>query len=83
MCIRDSYDSAFVRRIIVHIKFINFRGGRIFSQKVALPIDADVEFRYFVAVICHSNGTKNSAKTLIIRRWETHMTPRFIKKNGM
>ncbi|KAK9303732.1 hypothetical protein QLX08_004618 [Tetragonisca angustula] len=56
-------------------------GGQIFSQKVALPIDADVEFRYFVAVICQSNGTKNSAKTLIIRRWETHMTPRFIKKN--
>ncbi|XP_076755709.1 glycerophosphocholine phosphodiesterase GPCPD1 isoform X2 [Xylocopa sonorina] len=56
-------------------------GGQIFSQKVALPIDADIEFRYFVAVICQSNGTKNSAKTLIIRRWETHMTPRLIKKN--
>lgn len=61
--------------------FGNDEGGQIFSQKVALPIDADVEFRYFVAVICQSNGTKNSAKTLIIRRWETHMTPRFIKKN--
>ncbi|XP_076232782.1 glycerophosphocholine phosphodiesterase GPCPD1 isoform X2 [Calliopsis andreniformis] len=56
-------------------------GGQIFSQKVALPIDIDIEFRYFVAVICQSNGTKNSAKTLIIRRWETHMKPRFIKKN--
>ncbi|CAL7946892.1 unnamed protein product [Xylocopa violacea] len=56
-------------------------GGQIFSQKVALPIDTDIEFRYFVAVICQSNGTKNSAKTLIIRRWETHMTPRLIKKN--
>ncbi|KAG7208839.1 hypothetical protein KM043_015026 [Ampulex compressa] len=56
-------------------------GGRIFSQKVALPIDADTEFRYFVAVICQSNGTKNSAKTLIIRKWETHMTPRLIKKS--
>ncbi|XP_012538512.1 glycerophosphocholine phosphodiesterase GPCPD1 isoform X2 [Monomorium pharaonis] len=55
--------------------------GRIFSQKVALPIDANIEFRYFIAVICQSNGTKNSAKTLIIRRWETHMTPRLIKKN--
>ncbi|XP_011162338.1 glycerophosphocholine phosphodiesterase GPCPD1 [Solenopsis invicta] len=55
--------------------------GRIFSQKVALPIDANIEFRYFVAVICQSNGTKNSAKTLIIRRWETHMTPRSIRKN--
>ncbi|XP_071557921.1 glycerophosphocholine phosphodiesterase GPCPD1 isoform X1 [Temnothorax nylanderi] len=55
--------------------------GRIFSQKVALPIDANIEFRYFIAVICESNGTKNSAKTLIIRRWETHMTPRVIKRN--
>ena len=55
--------------------------GRIFSQKIALPVDANIEFRYFVAVICQSNGTKNSAKTLIIRRWETHMTPRLIRKN--
>ncbi|XP_029676266.1 glycerophosphocholine phosphodiesterase GPCPD1-like [Formica exsecta] len=55
--------------------------GRIFSQKVALPVDTNIEFRYFVAVICQSNGTKNSAKTLIIRRWETHMTPRLIRKN--
>ncbi|XP_012226995.1 glycerophosphocholine phosphodiesterase GPCPD1 isoform X2 [Linepithema humile] len=55
--------------------------GRIFSQKVALPIDIDIEFRYFIAVICQSNGTKNSAKTLIIRKWETHMTPRMIRRN--
>ncbi|KAL6449256.1 hypothetical protein ACFW04_000713 [Cataglyphis niger] len=55
--------------------------GRIFSQTVALPVDANIEFRYFIAVICQSNGTKNSAKTLIIRRWETHMTPRLIRKN--
>ncbi|XP_076161628.1 glycerophosphocholine phosphodiesterase GPCPD1 isoform X1 [Ptiloglossa arizonensis] len=55
--------------------------GQIFSQKVALPIDTDVVFRYFVAVICQSNGTKNSAKTLIIRRWETHIVPRLVKKN--
>ncbi|XP_018392349.1 PREDICTED: glycerophosphocholine phosphodiesterase GPCPD1-like [Cyphomyrmex costatus] len=55
--------------------------GRIFSQKVSLPTDANIEFRYFIAVICQSNGTKNSAKTLIIRRWETHMTPRLIRKN--
>ncbi|XP_053988445.1 glycerophosphocholine phosphodiesterase GPCPD1-like isoform X2 [Hylaeus volcanicus] len=56
-------------------------GGQIFSQKVALPIDTDIVFRYFVAVICQSNGTKNSAKTLLIRRWETHMIPRVVKKN--
>ncbi|XP_076383974.1 glycerophosphocholine phosphodiesterase GPCPD1 isoform X3 [Megalopta genalis] len=55
--------------------------GQIFSQKVSLPIDTDIEFRYFVAVICQSNGTKNSAKTLIICRWETHMIPRLIRKN--
>ncbi|XP_011145572.1 glycerophosphocholine phosphodiesterase GPCPD1 isoform X2 [Harpegnathos saltator] len=55
--------------------------GRVFSQKVALPIDADIEFRYFIAVICQSNGAKNSAKTLIIRKWETHMAPRLIRKN--
>ncbi|OAD57913.1 Glycerophosphocholine phosphodiesterase GPCPD1 [Eufriesea mexicana] len=60
---------------------VDDENGQIFSQKVALPIDADIEFRYFVAVICQSNGTKNSAKTLIIRRWETHMTPRLIKNN--
>lgn len=59
----------------------NFRDGRIFSQKVALPVDVDIEFRYFIAVICQSNSTKNSAKTMIIRRWETHMTPRIISKN--
>ncbi|XP_032674256.1 glycerophosphocholine phosphodiesterase GPCPD1-like isoform X2 [Odontomachus brunneus] len=57
------------------------KDGRIFSQKVALPIDADIEFRYFIAVICQSNGAKNSAKTLIIRKWETHMVPRLIRKN--
>ncbi|XP_029178192.1 glycerophosphocholine phosphodiesterase GPCPD1-like isoform X1 [Nylanderia fulva] len=55
--------------------------GRIFSQKVSLPIDVNIEFRYFIAVVCQSNGTKNSAKTLIIRRWETHMIPRLIRKN--
>ncbi|KAL2719446.1 glycerophosphocholine phosphodiesterase GPCPD1 isoform X4 [Vespula squamosa] len=55
--------------------------GQTFSQKVALPIDADIEYRYFIAVICQSNGSKNSAKTLIIRKWETHMIPRQIKKN--
>lgn len=55
--------------------------GQIFSQKIQLPVDVDIEFRYFVAVICQLNGTKNSAKTLIVRRWETHMTPRLIKKN--
>lgn len=60
-----------------------FRDGRVFSQKIALPIDADIEFRYFIAVICQSNGAKNSAKTLIIRKWETHMTPRMIRKNSM
>lgn len=61
----------------------NFRDGRIFSQKVALPVDVDIEFRYFTAVICQSNSTKNSAKTMIIRRWETHMIPRIISKNSM
>lgn len=65
------------------LKLMNFRNGQIFSQKVALPIDTDVVFRYFVAVICQSNGTKNSAKTLIIRRWETHIVPRLVKKNSM
>lgn len=55
--------------------------GQIFSQKITLPVDADVDYRYFIAVICQSNGTKNSAKTLIIRKWETHTIPRQIKKN--
>ncbi|KAJ8680696.1 hypothetical protein QAD02_016483 [Eretmocerus hayati] len=57
--------------------------GRIFSQKVALPADADVQFRFFIAVVCHPNGTKNSARTLIIRKWETHMKPRQISKNSL
>lgn len=56
-------------------------GGQIFSQKIALPSDADVQFRFFIAVVCQPNGTKNSAKTFIIRKWETHMSPRQIKKN--
>ncbi|XP_076654229.1 glycerophosphocholine phosphodiesterase GPCPD1 isoform X2 [Halictus rubicundus] len=55
--------------------------GQIFSRKVSLPTDTDIEFRYFVAVICQSNGTKNSARTLIIRQWETHLIPRLIRKN--
>ncbi|XP_015189141.1 PREDICTED: glycerophosphocholine phosphodiesterase GPCPD1-like isoform X2 [Polistes dominula] len=55
--------------------------GQMFSQKITLPVDADIDYRYFIAVICQSNGTKNSAKTLIIRKWETHMIPRQIKKN--
>ncbi|XP_014215845.1 glycerophosphocholine phosphodiesterase GPCPD1-like isoform X2 [Copidosoma floridanum] len=54
--------------------------GRIYSQKVALPADADVEYRFFIAVVCESNCIKTLAKTLIIRQWETHMTPRLIKK---
>jgi len=45
-------------------------------------MDTDIEFRYFIAVVCQSNNTKNSANTLIIRRWETHMTPRLIRKNS-
>ncbi|KAF7385475.1 hypothetical protein HZH68_013905 [Vespula germanica] len=55
--------------------------GQIFSQKVALPVDRDIKYRYFIAVICQSNGTKNSSKILIIRKWETHMISRQIKKN--
>ncbi|KAF7384298.1 hypothetical protein HZH66_012548 [Vespula vulgaris] len=55
--------------------------GQIFSQKVALPVDTDIKYRYFIAVICQSNGTKNSSKILIIRKWETHMISRQIKKN--
>ncbi|XP_046466524.1 glycerophosphocholine phosphodiesterase GPCPD1 isoform X1 [Neodiprion pinetum] len=54
----------------------------VYSQTICLPTDVDVEFRYFIAVVCQPNGTKNSAKTLIIRKWETHMTPRLIKKNA-
>lgn len=59
-----------------------FSRGRIFSQKINLPSDADVQFRYFIAVVCVPNGTKNSAQTLIIRKWETHMSPRQIKNNS-
>ncbi|KAK0094272.1 hypothetical protein PV326_011363 [Microctonus aethiopoides] len=57
-------------------------GGRNFSVNVSLPSDTDIEFRYFIAVVCHPNGTKNCAKTLIIRKWETHMTPRIIRKGA-
>ncbi|XP_011506592.1 PREDICTED: glycerophosphocholine phosphodiesterase GPCPD1-like [Ceratosolen solmsi marchali] len=59
----------------------NSEGGQIFSQKIALPSDADVQFRFFIAVVCQPNGSKNSAKTFIIRKWETHMSPRQIKRN--
>ncbi|XP_066597768.1 glycerophosphocholine phosphodiesterase GPCPD1 isoform X2 [Prorops nasuta] len=55
--------------------------GQLFSEKVELPTDIDIEYRYFVAVICQPNGTKATAKTLIIRRWETHLTPRIIKRS--
>ncbi|XP_008553502.1 glycerophosphocholine phosphodiesterase GPCPD1 isoform X1 [Microplitis demolitor] len=58
----------------------NQQNDRTFSLKISLPTDIDIEFRYFIAVVCQPNGTKNSAKTLIIRKWETHMTPRIIKK---
>lgn len=44
-------------------------------------MDTDIEFRYFIAVVCQPNGTKNSAMTRIIRKWETHLTPRIIKSN--
>ncbi|XP_063972976.1 glycerophosphocholine phosphodiesterase GPCPD1-like isoform X1 [Diachasmimorpha longicaudata] len=63
------------------LRFDETEEGRIFSTKISLPTDAEVQFRYFIAVVCQSNGTKNSAKTLIIRKWETHMQPRNIKKN--
>ena len=62
--------------------YLIIRGDRIFSTTIALPSDADIQFRFFIAVVCHPNGTKNSAKTLIIRKWETHMSPRQIKKNS-
>lgn len=64
------------------MEFKYFSEGRIFAVKISLPTDADIEYRYFLAVVCQSNGTKNFAKTLIMRKWETHMTPRLIKKNG-
>ncbi|XP_074108367.1 glycerophosphocholine phosphodiesterase GPCPD1 isoform X1 [Cotesia typhae] len=57
------------------------QNDRVFSLKISLPTDTDIEFRYFIAVVCQSNSTKNSAKTLIIRKWETHMRPRLIKKS--
>ncbi|XP_044014465.1 glycerophosphocholine phosphodiesterase GPCPD1-like isoform X1 [Aphidius gifuensis] len=52
---------------------------KIYSVKLSLPMDTDIEFRYFIAVVCESNEIKNSAITLIIRKWETHLTPRIIK----
>ncbi|XP_034945285.1 glycerophosphocholine phosphodiesterase GPCPD1-like isoform X2 [Chelonus insularis] len=58
------------------------RNNPIFALKVSLPTDKDVHFRYFTAVVCQSNGSKNPAKTLIIRKWETHMKPRIIKKDA-
>ncbi|CAD6227564.1 GSCOCG00001248001-RA-CDS [Cotesia congregata] len=57
------------------------QNDRVFSLKISLPTDTDIEFRYFIAVVCQSNSTKNSAKTLIIRKWETHMSPRLLKKS--
>jgi len=68
---------------VLQYKYDHFREERIFSAKIALSMDTDIEFRYFIAVICQSNSTKNSANTLIIRRWETHMTPRLIRKNSI
>ncbi|XP_051167011.1 glycerophosphocholine phosphodiesterase GPCPD1-like isoform X2 [Leptopilina boulardi] len=55
--------------------------GQIFSQNIELPTDVNVEFRYFIAVVCQLNEIKNPTQTLIIRKWETHMTPRLIKKD--
>lgn len=71
-----NYIQQFIKPISV------FSEAPVYSQTISLPIDVDVEFRYFVAAVCQPNGTKNSAKTLIVRKWETHMTPRVVKKNG-
>ncbi|XP_043480117.1 glycerophosphocholine phosphodiesterase GPCPD1-like [Leptopilina heterotoma] len=57
--------------------------GQIFSQTIELPTDVNVDFRYFIAVVCQLNEVKNPAQTLIIRKWETHMTPRLIKKDKL
>lgn len=62
-------------------KYFDFR-GQIFSQTIELPTDVNVDFRYFIAVVCQLNEVKNPAQTLIIRKWETHMTPRLIKKDS-
>lgn len=75
-----SLNNYFVIKLM--LKFKCCSGGRNFSVNVSLPSDTDIEFRYFIAVVCHPNGTKNCAKTLIIRKWETHMTPRIIRKGG-
>ncbi|XP_067001505.2 glycerophosphocholine phosphodiesterase GPCPD1 [Anabrus simplex] len=56
--------------------------SNIWSGVVSIVFDKDVQFRYFVAVVIEPESNFSSER-IIVRRWETHINPRCIKKDAV
>jgi hypothetical protein len=53
----------------------------VWSGKVNLPVNQDVKYRYFVSIqLENANGTHD--KAIVMRRWETNLSPRNIKRTS-
>ncbi len=66
------------------IRFETAEQPEVWSGKISLPIDKVVQFRYFVCMSL-DNMYGVHEKVIVMRRWETAIKPRTIKrhKNGI
>ncbi|XP_046443708.1 glycerophosphocholine phosphodiesterase GPCPD1-like [Daphnia pulex] len=59
-------------------------GNEIWQGTTQLPVDQEVHFRYFTCIVLdhHLEENEVNGRVLIMRRWETNISPRIIKINS-
>ncbi|KZS21732.1 Glycerophosphocholine phosphodiesterase GPCPD1 [Daphnia magna] len=59
-------------------------GNEIWQGTVQLPLDQEVYFRYFTCIVLDhmAENDEGNKRDLIVRRWETNISPRLIKINS-
>jgi len=55
----------------------------IWSGVISIPRDCDVMFRYFVGIVFEPDEEKFTSRCVVVRRWETNLSPRLIRKEGI
>ncbi|KAJ9595971.1 hypothetical protein L9F63_012864, partial [Diploptera punctata] len=58
-------------------------GETVWSAVVALPSKCEVQFRYFIGISLEPDDDKITTKQIVVRRWETNLTPRLISKHAV
>ncbi|KAL1123856.1 hypothetical protein AAG570_001626 [Ranatra chinensis] len=54
----------------------------VWSGVTKLPLNRDIEYRYVICVIVEPDDHKIHQRQFIVRRWETNIKPRVIKKKA-